>query len=98
MPYGTYTSRLSTPYSAGGLRFLILGWAWCLRCFQHLSRPDLATLRCRFADNRHTRDLSLRVLSYYGELPSRIERFHWIETDNVVNIYVAIEFGLYLVR
>jgi hypothetical protein len=27
-------------------RFLILGWAWYLRCFQHLSQPDIATQRC----------------------------------------------------
>lgn len=47
----------------GSKRFLILGWAWRLRCFQRLSRPDLATLRCRFSDNRHTRDPSLPVLS-----------------------------------
>ena len=35
-----------------------------LRCFQRLSLPDLATLLCRWRDNRSTRDPSTPVLSY----------------------------------
>jgi len=35
-----------------------------LRCLQRLSRPDLATLLCRWRDNRSTRGPSTPVLSY----------------------------------
>src|ERR1700712_598121 len=35
-----------------------------LRCFQRLSRPDLATLQCGWRHNRSTRDPSNPVLSY----------------------------------
>jgi hypothetical protein len=35
-----------------------------LRCFQRLSSPDVATRRCRWCDNRHTRGQSNPVLSY----------------------------------
>ena len=35
-----------------------------LRCFQRLSRPYIATLRCRWRDNRYTRGTSIPVLSY----------------------------------
>ncbi len=35
-----------------------------LRCFQRLSRPSLATRRCRWRDNRSTRGTSIPVLSY----------------------------------
>ena len=35
-----------------------------LRCFQRLSRPHIATLLCRWRDNRSTRDVSTPVLSY----------------------------------
>jgi len=35
-----------------------------LRCFQRLSLPDMATQRCRWHDNWHTRGLSTPVLSY----------------------------------
>ena len=35
-----------------------------LRCFQRLSRPHLATRRCRWRDNRYTRGASTPVLSY----------------------------------
>ena len=35
-----------------------------LRCFQRLSRPHLATRRCRWRDNRSTRGASIPVLSY----------------------------------
>ena len=35
-----------------------------LRCFQRLSRPDVATRRCRWRDNRYTSGRSVPVLSY----------------------------------
>ena len=35
-----------------------------LRCFQQLSRPNLATLQCGWRHNRSTRDPSIPVLSY----------------------------------
>jgi hypothetical protein len=35
-----------------------------LRCFQRLSLPHLATLRCHWRDNRYTRGASTPVLSY----------------------------------
>ena len=35
-----------------------------LRCFQRLSRPDVATLRCPWRDNRYTSGQSTPVLSY----------------------------------
>ena len=35
-----------------------------LRCLQRLSRPHLATLLCRWRDNRSTRGASIPVLSY----------------------------------
>ena len=35
-----------------------------LRCFQRLSLPNIATRRCRWRDNRHTRGPSFTVLSY----------------------------------
>ena len=37
-----------------------------LRCFQRLSVPDMATRLCSWQNNRHTRGLSIQVLSYYG--------------------------------
>ena len=35
-----------------------------LRCFQRLSVPHIATLLCRWRDNRSTRGVSIPVLSY----------------------------------
>ena len=35
-----------------------------LRCFQRLSLPHMATLQCRWRDNRYTRGASIPVLSY----------------------------------
>jgi len=35
-----------------------------LRCFQRLSVPHIATLLCRWRDNRSTRGASIPVLSY----------------------------------
>ena len=41
---------------------LVVGFA--LICFQRLSLPNVATLRCRWRDNRYTRGWSNPVLSY----------------------------------
>ncbi len=41
---------------------LVVGFA--LICFQRLSLPDVATLPCRWRDNRYTRGPSNPVLSY----------------------------------
>ena len=45
-----------------GKTYLEVGFP--LRCFQRLSIPNLATLPCRWRDNRYTRDSSIPVLSY----------------------------------
>src|SRR5882672_11341343 len=47
--------RLGTPYLEGGFP---------LRCFQRLSRPNIATRRCHWRDNRNTIGSSNSVLSY----------------------------------
>lgn len=41
-----------------------LGAGFPLRCFQRLSLPHIATLLCRWRDNRITRGASIPVLSY----------------------------------
>ena len=63
--YRTSTSILSTWWSATAL----IGspgieGGFPLRCFQRLSRPNIATLRCRWRDNRYTRGSFTPVLSY----------------------------------
>ena len=59
------TPGLSTWWSTtalmGRTRFEV---GFPLRCFQRLSRPHLATRRCRWRDNRYTRGASIPVLSY----------------------------------
>ena len=40
-----------------------LGVCFALRCFQRLSRPDIATQRCRGRDNWYTRGQFIPVLS-----------------------------------
>ena len=50
--------------SRKGLGSANLGGGFPLRCFQRLSRPDVATRRCHWRDNRYTRGLSIPVLSY----------------------------------
>jgi hypothetical protein len=47
--------------SQGSARFEV---GFPLRCIQRLSRPYIATLHCRWRDNRSTRDTSTPVLSY----------------------------------
>ena len=51
------------PYSIKDERSHLRG-SFTLRCFQRLSRPHLATLLCRWHDNRCTRGASIPVLSY----------------------------------
>jgi hypothetical protein len=41
-----------------------LGTGFALRCFQRLSEPFIATLRCLERDNRNTSGTSLQILSY----------------------------------
>ena len=52
-----------------------------LRCFQRLSRPDMATQLRLWRDDWHTSGLSFPVLSYKGTLPSNLLRPRRIETD-----------------
>ena len=47
---------------APGKTYLKAGFP--LRCFQRLSLPHIATLLCRWHDNRSTRGASIPVLSY----------------------------------
>ena len=51
---------------SGGLRHGIsyLGVGFPLRCFQRLSLPNIATLRCGWRHNRNTIGSSIPVLSY----------------------------------
>lgn len=64
------TCRLSTWWSPTALqgslapRKIHLWRGFPLRCFQRLSRPDLATRHCHWHDNRYTRGRSVPVLSY----------------------------------
>ena len=58
-----------------------LGGGFPLRCFQRLSRPNIATQPCHWRDNWCTRGSSIRVLSYYGQLPSNILRPRQIRTE-----------------
>ena len=51
------------PYSIKDERSNLRG-SFTLRCFQRLSRPDVATQLCRWHDNWCTRGLSIPVLSY----------------------------------
>nr|ANA08046.1 cell wall-associated hydrolase [uncultured bacterium 5G4] len=41
-----------------------LEMGFALRCFQRLSRPDLATRQCPWQNNRYTSGPSIPVLSY----------------------------------
>jgi hypothetical protein len=57
-----------------------LGDGFPLRCFQRLSDPGLANRPRHWRDDRHTRGLSTLVLSYWGQLSSRLQRAQRIET------------------
>ena len=60
-----YTCDLSTSSSLTALvRRSNLGAGFVLRCFQHLSDPDLDTRRCTWRYNRQTSGPSDTVLSY----------------------------------
>ncbi len=63
--YRASTPDLSTSWSTtaliGNSSFEV---GFTLRCFQRLSRPYIATRRCRWRDNRYTRGTSTPVLSY----------------------------------
>ena len=65
------------PYQPGSLPGVLeithLGVCFVLRCFQHLSVRNVATLRCQFTDNRHTSGSLISVLSYQRQLPSIIQ-------------------------
>jgi len=54
------------PYSHPGVVFgkSNLGVGFALRCLQRLSRPDAATRRRSWRNDRYTGGLSLPVLSY----------------------------------
>ena len=54
---------------------------FALRCFQRLSIPNIATLRCRWRDNRYTRGSSTPVLSYLMQLLSILKRPRRIGTE-----------------
>ena len=68
--YCAYTSGLSTSSSSRGLQgpyghgISHLEGGFPLRCFQRLSRPNMATQRCPWRDNWYTRGSSIPVLSY----------------------------------
>ena len=68
--YCASTPDLSTSWSrttlqgAQGPGRTHLETSFPLRCFQRLSLPHLATLRCHWRDNRYTRGASTPVLSY----------------------------------
>ena len=67
--YHAYTSDLSTLCSSRGLTSLRYGKSnlevgFTLRCFQRLSRPDIATQLCSWRNNWCTRGQSIPVLSY----------------------------------
>ena len=69
-PCGASISGLSTQWSSwgpyptyvGGRSHLEVGFP--LRCFQRLSRPNVANQPCPWQDNWHTRGSSVPVLSY----------------------------------
>ena len=64
---------------AGGRSYL--GACFPLICLQRLSLPNVATRRCPWRDNRHTRGSFVQVLSYYGPPPSNLLRLPWIGTE-----------------
>ncbi len=64
---------------AGGRSYL--GACFPLICFQRLSLPNVATQRCSWRNNWHTRGSFVQVLSYYGPPPSNLLRLPWIGTE-----------------
>jgi len=49
-----------------------LGVGFALRCFQRLSRPNIATQRCSWRNSWYTRGSFILILSYKGRRPARI--------------------------
>ena len=58
-----------------------LGRGFKLRCFQRLSRPNVATGQCHWHDNPNTRGSSIPVLSYQEQLSSNLQRPRQIGTE-----------------
>src|SRR3954454_5290740 len=82
----TSTSNLSTSSSSRDLTYLRNGkfrleGGFMLRCFQHLSRPHIATQRCLWQDNWYTSGVSIPVLSYSGQLHSNFRPPRRIGTE-----------------
>src|SRR3989304_3010049 len=86
--YPAYTPSLSPGHLPGafsptrrseGTPYLRAGFA--LICFQRLSFPNIATQRCSWRNNWHTRGSSVPVLSYWGQIPSSVLRPRQIGTE-----------------
>ena len=58
-----YLAPINLVISQGSQTIPNLGVGFILRCFQNLSMPDLATLRCPWQDSRYTRGRFNSVLS-----------------------------------
>ena len=71
----------------GDLMIPNLRVGFLLRCFQQLSIPNIATLRCHWRDSRQTRGQFIPVLSYQGQILSRINACSRQET-NLSHAYV----------
>ena len=59
-----YVLILNDPFLPEGRGKSCLVVGFVLRCFQRLSLPNIATLRCIWRHNRYTRGSSTPVLSY----------------------------------
>ena len=66
-----YLRSYPLPLTGRGGRYY-LGESFALRCFQRLSLTDIATQRCSWRNNWHTRGSFVQVLSYYGPPPSNL--------------------------
>src|SRR3954453_3983477 len=82
----TSTPNLSTSSSSRDLTYLRNGKShleggFMLRCFQHLSRPHVATQLCLWQDNWYTSGATIPVLSYKGQLLSNFLRPRRIGTE-----------------
>ena|SRR3989344_3049494 len=68
-PINVIISDGPSPPCGGAIRNL--GGGFPLRCFQRLSRPDIATRRCRGRDSRYTRGQFIPVLSSHSSPVTR---------------------------
>ena len=80
------TPDLSTLSSLRGLIYFRIGKShlevgFTLRCLQRLSLPYLATQLCHWRDNWSTIDMSIPVLSYWGQIFSNFLRPRQIGTE-----------------